>query len=305
VLDEAAVAPAADGRGERGITLTPALLRRLSGPGLAIPYIRRKPELQLVERLVSNWPALADGRGWAAHFGRELNRSDDRRRFSTGTQGMPVVEGKHLQPFGVRLDDCEFRVAQDADLPGRALQEATRRHRLAYRDVASATNRLTLIAAIVPPGAVTVHTAFCLKDAMPLDDQVVLCALLNSFVANYLIRLWVTTHLGAATVERLPVPRPPSASWAARRLRDLGEELVQAGGDRPAAYAEAQGLAAALYGLSSSEYDLVLDSLPLVASDVKAAAAESHRRLAAEPGRVYTLGGAIRPERHSYDGGLP
>ena len=87
VLDDAAAAPEAAAAGERGITLTPALLRRLSGPGLAIPYIRRRPELQLVERLVANWPALADERGWGARFGRELNRSEDSARFSAGGAG--------------------------------------------------------------------------------------------------------------------------------------------------------------------------------------------------------------------------
>jgi len=115
---------------------------------------------------------------------------------------------EHVDPFTVRLQDCEFRLADEAGLPGRELRAAVRRQRLAYRDVASATNRLTLISAIVPPGAVTVHTLFCLKTSMNIDDQVVLCCLLNSFVANYLVRLWVTTHLGTATVERLPVPRP-------------------------------------------------------------------------------------------------
>jgi len=218
---------------------------------------------------------------------------------------MPVVEGKHVDPFGVRLDDCEFRIASEADLPGPALQDAARRHRLAYRDVASATNRLTLIAAIVPPGAITVHTLFCLKAAMALDDQVVLCALLNSFVANYLVRLWVTTHLGATTVERLPVPKPPGLSWAARRLRDLGHELLRAGGAHPAAYAEVQGLAAALYGLSSEEFALVLESFPLVEAEVKAAAAGHHRRLAVESDRVYTLGGGTSFQHDSYDGRQP
>ena len=269
------------------VLLTPALLRRLSGPGLAIPYIRRKAELQLVERLVANWPALADERGWGARFGRELNRSDDRPLFSTGMMGMPVVEGKHVDPFAVRLQDCEFRVADEAVLPGgRELREAVRRHRLAYRDVASSTNRLTLIAAIVPPGAVTVHTLFCLKNVVPVDDQVVLCCLLNSFVANYLVRLWVTTHLGTATVERLPVPRPPATSLAAARLRDLGRELLKSGGHKPGAYAEVQGLAASLYGLSPSEFALVLESFPLIDAGTREAAADCHRRLAARPGRV-------------------
>ena len=56
-------------------------------------------------------------------------------------------------------------------------REARRRSRLAYRDVASSTNRLTLIAAIVPPGVLTTHTLFCSREAsgpgvaaLPLRD---------------------------------------------------------------------------------------------------------------------------------------
>ncbi len=286
VLDEADHRSDAAAVRERGVTLTPALLRRLSGPGLAIPYFRGRQELQLVERLVAACPALADERGWGARFGRELNRSDDKALFSRGKTGMPVVEGKHIDPFGVRLEDCDLRIAKPDGLPGPALREAVRRHRLAYRDVASATNRLTLISAIVPPGAVTVHTLYCLRNQLPFDDQLVLCCMLNSFAANFLVRLWVTTHLGTATVERLPVPRPPAVSRVAGRLRELGRALLGAGGRHPAAYAEAQGLAALLYGLTPGEFSLVLESFPLVDANVKAAAAEWHHRLAAHPSQV-------------------
>ena len=37
------------------------------------------------------------------------------------------------------------------------------RPRLAYRDVAGATNQLTLIAALLPAGCVSTHTVFCLR----------------------------------------------------------------------------------------------------------------------------------------------
>ena len=186
----------------------------------------------------------------------------------------------------MRLQDCDLRLASPDGLSGRNIREAIRRHRLAYRDVASATNRLTLISAIVPPDAVTVHTLHCLKGVVPFDDQVVLCCLLNSLVTNYLVRMWVTTHLGTSTVERLPVPRPPATSWHAGRLRDLGRGLLQAGGRQPAAYAETQGLAALLYGLSPAEFALVLESFPLIEAGVKEAAAGWHRRLVAESGWV-------------------
>lgn len=303
VLADIERSPEPEAAGARAVTLTPALLKRLSGPGLAIPSIRSTEELRIAERLVARWPALSAAQGWAARFGRELNRSDDRLLFSAGGAGMPVVEGKHVEPYAVHADRCELRLAQGAALPAGELRAAARRHRLAYRDVASASNRLTLIAAIVPPGAVTVHTLFCLRGAMPLGDQAALCCLLNSFVANWLVRMWVTTHLGTSTVERLPVPRPPAASFAAGCLRSLGHRLLKSAGQDTAAQAEAQGLAAALYGLTAGEFAVVLETFPLVEADVRAAAAESHRRLAAGAGRVYTFACETGIPDHSSDRG--
>ena len=102
---------------------------------------------------------------------------------------------------------CRWTGAASSSTPARTTRRTIpQRARLAYRDVASATNRLTLIAAIVPARAVTTHTLFCLKTRLPLAEQHVLCALLNSFVANYLIRLRVNTHVTVALVSRLPVP---------------------------------------------------------------------------------------------------
>ena len=303
VLADIERAPEPASVAERAVTLTPALLERMSGPALAIPSIKSTAELRIAERLVATWPALSAAQGWAARFGRELNRSDDRRLFSTDRAGMPVIEGKHVEPYAVHLDRCELRLAPGALPPARELRAAARRHRLAYRDVASASNRLTLIAAIVPPGAVTVHTLFCLRGAVPLDDQVVLCCLLNSFVANWLVRMWVTTHLGTSTVERLPVPRPPASSFAAGRLRSLGRRLLRTAGQDAAAQAEAQGLAAAVYGVTAGEFAVILQTFPLVEADLRAAAAESHHRLAAGAGRVYTLPCETGIPDHSSDRG--
>lgn len=286
VLETADDATRSDTGDERTVILTPALLRRLSGPGLAIPHVTSRADMRLVERLVSGSPALSDERGWGARFGRELNRTDDRALFSGAGEGLPVVEGKHLDPFDVRIEDCRLRVRRAAMLPREDLRRSVGRPRLAYRDVAASTNRLTLIAAVVPPGAVTVHTLFCLRTVLETADLAFLCCMLNSFVANYLVRMWVTTHLGAGTVERLPVPRPPDGSRAAGRLRELGLALLRARGRGTAALAEAQALVAYLYGLSPAEYTMILESLPLVDPGLRGLASAHHRRLADPHGRV-------------------
>jgi hypothetical protein len=146
-----------------------------------------------------------------------------------------------------------------------------RRARLAYRDVASAGNRLTLIAAIVPARAVTTHTLFCLRTALPLPSQRVLCALLNSYVANYLVRLRVNTHVTVALVSRLPVPvvHPPHPLFA--RLASCTESLEGWRGpiEETADYAEIQAMAARLYRLTPAQFEHVLSTFPLVPLEVR------------------------------------
>jgi hypothetical protein len=148
------------------------------------------------------------------------------------------------------------------------------RARLAYRDVASATNRLTLISAIIPARAVTTHTLFCLRTRLPMAEQHVLCALLNSFVANYLIRLRVNTHVTATLMSRLPVPVIREGDALFARLGTLSASLAR--DTKPVEqmeeYAQLQALCAHAYQLRASEFEHVLGTFPLIPEDVRTAA---------------------------------
>jgi hypothetical protein len=262
------------------LVLTPAFIRRLSGDDLSIPDIRSTVDLAIVEHASARFPPLRSPAGWGAEFSRELNASDDRRFFRPGPGGMPVVEGKHLAPFRVNLEACASHVLErDAS---RLLDAARtyRRARLAYRDVASATNRLTLIAAIVPPGCVTTHTLFCLRSRLAADGQVFLCGLLNSFVANYLVRQRVTTHVSAAIIGRIPAPRPESTGALFREAVDLCRALSSAERpEREPAHARLQALMALAYRLTPPDFCLILDSFPLVEVAVRDAARDAFRAI--------------------------
>jgi hypothetical protein len=250
------------------VSLSPDLLRRMSGPDLAIPHVRSLQDLAIAERLAETYPALGDDQqGWGAHFSRELNASEDRRLFRT-RGSLPIIEGKHVDPFKVHTERCSRFVARAADLPTLRLRQSCGHARLAYRDVAASTNRLTLIAAIVPAGAITVHTLFCLRTPLGPTEQDYLCGVLNSFVANYLVRLRVTTHVGVAGVERLPVPRPGRAE-AFGRIAALAAALNGPDAAASMVFAKLQAEVARLYGLSAVEFRHVLDTFPLVSRDVR------------------------------------
>ena len=260
------------------VHLTLATIERVSGPDLAIPSLRDSTDLAIVERAAALFPPLGGASGWSARFGRELNATDDREAFRPSTNSpprqlanslIPVFEGKHVEPFRTAGGDVRHYIqARDAArlLPDRRYQ----RRRLAYRDVASATNRVTLIAAVLPADCVSTHTVFCLRTPLPLRVQYVLCGLFNSLVVNFLVRLRVTTHVTTAVVERLPIPTAESAPAAFREIAALARVLARR--DDPEAFACLTARVAELYQLSNDEFERVLSTFPLIPIERRARA---------------------------------
>jgi hypothetical protein len=255
-----------------GVTLTRGFLSRLSGSDdLGIPEIGSEVDLRLLERISGSCPRLGSADGWKAHFGRELNASDDRAHFEpfeNSHTARPVIEGKQIDPVHVHVDRSRYQLK--AGVPDRI----PRRVRLAYRDVASATNRLTLIAAMVPARVVTTHTLFCLKTSLTLDAQHVLCGLLNSYIANYLVRFRVNTHVTVSLVSRLPVPLIEPADPAFSRIASLVRTLLKAKTpvEEMKEYARLQAVVARLYQLNATDFEHVLSTFPLVPELVRSEA---------------------------------
>jgi hypothetical protein len=254
------------------VRVTPALLERLSGEGLAIPDLRSPLDVTILERAAALFPPLGSAEGWNARFGRELNVTDDREHFGPPGRGLPVVEGKQVEPFRANLRAVRFSLSAAA---ARRLLDPARygRRRLAYRDVASATNRLTLIAALLPAGCLSTHTLFCLRTVLSPWEQHCLCGLFNSFVLNYFVRLRVATHVTTAIVERLPVPTERDCPRALRDIAALARVLARR--DDEQAFTRLQALAASIYRLSAPEFEHILDSFPLVPRRTREAALRS------------------------------
>lgn len=248
---------------------------------LTIPEVTTREALGILTLAATTVPRLSAPDGWRARFGRELNATDDKPHFVARSHAgplLPIVEGKHLQPFQVRLDDTSACIPRAAAARLIAPHTSFERARLAYRDVASATNRVTLIAALLPRHTLSTHTVFCLKTPIPVSDQWCLLALLNSLVANFLVRLHVTTHVTASLMARLPVPCPSRGSSVARELAALARTLARTGIDAaPDTYARLNAITASLYGLSHDQYEHVVGSFPLLPDELRSLCVLTHK----------------------------
>ena len=252
-----------DAAERRGFALhvSPDLLERVSGPPLTIPHLCTPIDLAIVERVTALFRPLRSADGWDARFGRELNATEDRDALRSDRDGLLVVDGKRLEPFRLVLDGVA-RSIDPADARRLLGSDRHDRPRLAYRDVASATNRVTLIAAVLPRGVVSTHTVFCLRTALPSAAQYFLCGLFNSLVVNFLVRLRVTTHVTTAVIERLPIPAREDAPAAFEEIAALARALERRpDGD---AFARLNARAAQLYQLSADQFRYVLDTFPLI-----------------------------------------
>jgi hypothetical protein len=270
VLDELPDA----GEDAAAVLITGALIAQLSRQQCCIPELRTAADRAIVTKIAFSAPALNDASGWNVAFSRELNATDDRehfvdlhsgrtRRSSPRGRLYPIVEGKQIGPFIVDVASARFAVPART---ARTLLDPDRtyaRARLAYRDVASSTNRLTLIAAIIPPHVITTHTLFCLRDNVDTSLQLFLCGVFNSFVANYLVRLSVGMHVTVSIIERLRVPVIAPETIAYCDIVDLASRLARRPADHAAA-ARLQARVAHLYGLERIEFQHVLDTFPLI-----------------------------------------
>jgi hypothetical protein len=244
---------------EYSIRLTPERIAAVGGGSRRFPDARSQADLDLLEHVARAGAPLGSRDGWRLQFGRELNASDDRSSF--GAEGLPVIDGKHLQPFTVDPFSSPRRIAREHAsrlLPDRRFEHA----RLAYRDVSAVGNRVTLIAAIVPGGVVTTHTLFCLRTAVSAEAMDFLCGLFNSYVLNAAARLLMGGHVTTSLVEDLPAPRWTGDALQ-RRIARLARRLARRSGATGSA-AILHASVARLYGLDAAMFDHVLAGFPLV-----------------------------------------
>lgn len=255
--------------GDQWLSVSRSRLEAWDPEQLTVPAVTSATALAILCAVSTAAPPLGAAHGWHARFGRELNATEDRAHFTKrparGRSSLPIVEGKHLTPFQVKLAATTHVIARGK--AARLIDPAMSfdRDRLGYRDVAGATNRLTLIAGQLPKGTLSTHTVFVLKTPLAPDAQWCLLGLLNSLVVNYLVRLNVTTHVTTALMARLPVPRPSDDSRAFRTLAALARGLEVTGIEAaPEAYAGLNAIVAKLYGLSPEQYRHVVETFPLL-----------------------------------------
>lgn len=145
-------------------------------------------------------------------------------------------------------------------------------------NVTGQTNERSLLAALLPDGRPAVDTVPTVGASDP-EISTVWAALANSFVADFLIRQKISTHLRYFYVEAMPLIRPGRSESSFRQLFELSARLssftpeIQLAEpaldlrERARLRAEIDAIVAGLYDLSPAEFGYILTTFPLLDRD--------------------------------------
>jgi hypothetical protein len=305
---------------EEHVRIPIALVGRLSPDSLSVMEFRSDVDMSIVERLYT-WPLLGEllSDTWNIRFANEFHMTQDGRRLfrnSPGRNRLPVYEGKMLWQFDAYYAQPRFWIDETegrrALLGGgeHAVHLEYESYRLAFRDVASSTNERAMISTILPPRVFAGHTVnLYTGDGLPpharpikSTEMLVLAALFNSFICDWILKLKVAQHVSFFYVYQVPVPRlqasdrffddllvrsacltctTPEFDVLAREAGLTGwETSAREPGERGLLQAEIDAIVACLYGLSEDDLRHIMTAFPLVEEHYKNETLRAYGRIA-------------------------
>lgn len=308
------------------------LIKKLSPDSVSVIEFKIQKDIEISQKML-RWPLLlGDDTGWNLElYGEELNMTRSADFFLNYPTKFPLFEGGMIWQFDHQYADPRYWV-KEADLreafQGKRIKRIEGiakcpKHlrndyevpRLAIRKIASNTNERTLIVGLLPANSftgnsLTVHFPFYHSKEKYNElryssyELMVLSAVLNSFVVDYILRSRMTTNLNLFFLYQLPIPRLtaahadflPLAERAARLVGTAPEFdvlLKEVFGksathkthgvtdpqDRLTLRAQIDALVARLYDLTIPEFQHILSTFPLVDESVKSQTLNTYREL--------------------------
>ncbi|NUQ74893.1 MAG: N-6 DNA methylase [Polyangiaceae bacterium] len=227
---------------------TRAFVEKTGGAYLSLLELRTPLDAEVAKACFDNgipFGVARQARG--INVGRELHMTDDSWRFTSTDKVsdqedprdpnvatdlrrlgyVPLHEGKTFHQYTDRWEDRPrylVELAKIADKP--SWFKPAQHFRLAFRDIASATNERTGIFCMLPPGVVCGNKAPCEREpfSRPSWTSLAFLAMVNTYGFDFILRLKVQATVNLFILDGCPVPpsafeRPVAAFLAHSALR--------------------------------------------------------------------------------------
>lgn len=299
-----------------GVQMPVKLIRKLSPDSLSLMEFQSDTDIEIAEKMLQ-FPLLGEQieDAWNIRFYREFDMTNDSHLFRTedAPNCLPLYEGKMIHQFDHQFAPDKLKYWIDENEGRSNILDCTKdtgqrldyqNYRLGFRDVARSIDNRTSIMAMLPPNVFcgnSMPNAYITKGAGKRDHlaELFLCALMNSFVVDYAIRMRINAHLSFFYLNQLPIPRITKkhsffhsivkrTAYLTCITHEFDDLAYQTGikshqkaathpTDRATLRAQLDAQIAHLYDLTEPELRHILSTFPLVDSATKAATRNAYQ----------------------------
>lgn len=214
------------------VTIDWELIKKLSPTSYSVIEFKSERDVEIVKKLYK-FPILGESieGTWDLSLTNEFHMTNDSPLFNTEPNGLVLYEGKMIEQFTHTFDKPRYWVEEERGV-AKVGNKDYKEYRLGFRDIASSTNRRSLITTILPKNVFCGNTLVLsriFRDGIRFINEkelVFVCALFNSFVLDYLIRLKITSHLSMFFIYELPVPRLTEGGKDFDEIVELAGKLI-------------------------------------------------------------------------------
>ena len=208
------------------------LVKKFSPDALAITEFASQKDIDIADKMYARHPKFADDGAGGPYrsYRAEIHMGNDRSLFDEEPRGLPLYEGRMVAQYDHRakgyrsgrgrkavwedlaFSDSTKSIQPQWYIPVYAIPEKAhkryRQYRVGFCDVASPTNERSLVASLIPRGAICGHSVptISLGDSDPWEYATWL-AVANSFAMDFLVRMKVGLHVTFTLLDSMPFPQ--------------------------------------------------------------------------------------------------
>lgn len=174
---------------------------------LSLVEPRTQAQFDVYHKMTTRFPLFGETKPFK--LGNDFHRTNDSEYFTTDSTASiyPLYEGKTFDQFTILYQPTEYATTEGVM---KKVDPDQKEWRIAIRNVASATNKRSVIATLLPPNAVAANSINIQKRAAEntLQEKFFYVGVLNSYVIDFYLRLMISMNVNQFFIKQVPFPEP-------------------------------------------------------------------------------------------------
>lgn len=207
-------------------------LKRMEPERYAMVESRSEDLFKLFRKIRTTFPALRDSH--LIRFSRDFDANKESNKFikakEQNKEVVNVYEGKAIGQFRIKPEKVRFGV--NIETMQSKSNDDYKYYRLAFRNIARATDKRSLIATLLPYESTGTYSIWIQRECsdMNLSQQLFILGFMNSYVLDFMIRQLVTVNINLPFSSQLPIPKFADISDSSVIVQIVKELLRENGG---------------------------------------------------------------------------